>query len=50
MTILDCSLAATAAAEASAQPHPALFWVGGIITAVLFGGMVWRTLKRNRLK
>lgn len=31
--------------------NDALFWVlGGIVVVVLFGGMVWRVLQRNRLR
>lgn len=37
-------------ADANGGMHPALVVVGAVIVAALFGAMVWRTVKRNRLK
>ena len=37
-------LADSSAAEATA------WWIGGVIVLVLFGGIVIRTLRRNRLR
>ncbi|WP_282827112.1 hypothetical protein [Gulosibacter sediminis] len=39
-------LAAGAGEAASAVS----WWIGGIVVAVIFGAMVWRTVRRNRMK
>ncbi|NLT27201.1 MAG: hypothetical protein GXX90_11280 [Microbacteriaceae bacterium] len=48
------ALAATEPAEpgaaASALENPVLLVIGGIVLVALFGGIVLRTLRRNRLR
>lgn len=45
-----------AAAETDSPSHGAstgdtvMWWIGGIIVAVIFGAIVLRTLRRNRLR
>ncbi|MFD2757780.1 hypothetical protein [Gulosibacter faecalis] len=46
-SITDALLAAAASADST---PPVVWWIGGIIVAVAFGAMVWRTIRRNRLK
>lgn len=38
---------ATAAGEAT---NPVAWWIGGVIVVAVFGAMVWRTIRRNRMK
>lgn len=40
----------TETADAASGMHPAVVVIGAVLVAALFGAMVWRTLKRNRLK
>lgn len=42
--------AVAAAAPASGSADAVGWWIGGILVAVVFGGIVIRTLRRNRLR
>lgn len=38
------------AAGAGEAANAVSWWIGGIVVAVVFGAMVWRTVRRNRMK